>query len=49
MELYGHGVENAKKLVVNPASQSEVVYEPLQVIMPPERKILIKMEMAILM
>ena len=27
---------NAKKLVVNPASQSEVVYEPLQVIMPPE-------------
>ena len=29
---------NAKKLVVNPASQSEVVYEPLQVIMPPEPK-----------
>ena len=27
---------NAKRLIINPASQSEVVYEPLQVIMPPE-------------
>jgi gliding motility-associated-like protein len=27
---------NAKRLVINPASESEVVYEPLQVIMPPE-------------
>ncbi|MDC0001052.1 gliding motility-associated C-terminal domain-containing protein [Flavobacteriaceae bacterium] len=27
---------NAKSLVINPASESEVVYEPLQVIMPPE-------------
>ena len=27
---------NSKKLVVNPAGSSEVVYEPLQVIMPPD-------------
>jgi len=27
---------NAKRIIVNPASQSEVVYEPIQVIMPPE-------------
>ena len=28
---------NSKRLVINPASESEVVYEPLQVIMPPEQ------------
>ena len=27
---------NAKKLVVNPASQSEVVYEPIRISMPPD-------------
>ena len=27
---------NAKRIIVNPSSQSEVVYEPIQVIMPPE-------------
>ncbi|MDB4062446.1 gliding motility-associated C-terminal domain-containing protein [Flavobacteriaceae bacterium] len=27
---------NAKRIIVNPASRSEVVYEPVQVIMPPD-------------